>query len=182
MWNWGVMWNILAILWNGIMFWYLKNCSGLEVGAGAPSYPQTAKDQFRKVYCEAFDLNISAFYQESFSSYAQMETLLILQLVMVTSMRQSSSFLKHDILKMLIQGCYLGTKYFGSYVKGEDFMFWPNPVSGVKVSRTRKEANSGSPHYMYAACCKSYNQCCWQTFILICMLNDVWRRCFHPGY
>ena len=31
----------------------------LEVGAGAPSYPQTAKDHFRRVYYEAIDLIIS---------------------------------------------------------------------------------------------------------------------------
>ena len=43
----------------------------------------------------------------------------------------------------------LATKYFGSFVKGvEDIMFWPNPVGGVKVSRTRKEANSGIPNYL----------------------------------
>ena len=47
-----------------------------------------------------------------------------LKLLMVTMMRQSSSFLKHHTAKMLIQGCYLATKYFGSYVKGgEDIMF-----------------------------------------------------------
>lgn len=53
----------------------------LEVGAGAPTYPQTAKDHFRRVYYEALDLIVSAinqrFNQKSFSSYAQMETLLV---------------------------------------------------------------------------------------------------------
>ena len=53
----------------------------LEVGSGAPSYPTTAKDYFRRVYYEAIDLIVSAidqrFNQESFSSYAQMETLLV---------------------------------------------------------------------------------------------------------
>ena len=29
------------------------------------------------------------------------------------------------------------TKYFGSYVIGEDSMFWRNPVGGVKVSKTK---------------------------------------------
>ena len=48
-----------------------------EVGTGAPSYPKTAKDPFRRVYCEDIDLIISAIYQESFSTYAKMETLLI---------------------------------------------------------------------------------------------------------
>ncbi len=35
-----------------------KRCAlaRLEVGAGEPSYPQTAKDHFRRVYYEAIDL------------------------------------------------------------------------------------------------------------------------------
>ena len=40
------------------------------------------------------------------------------------------------------------TKYFGSYVTGEDSMFWRNPEGGFKVSKTRIEANSGSPNYL----------------------------------
>ena len=44
----------------------------LEVGAGAPSYPQTAKDHFVRAYYEAIDLIVNAIYQrinqESFSS------------------------------------------------------------------------------------------------------------------
>ena len=44
----------------------------LEVAAGAPSYLQTAKDHFRRVYYEAIDLVVDAIYQrvneESFSS------------------------------------------------------------------------------------------------------------------
>ena len=79
----------------------------MEVGAGARSYPQTAKDHFRRVYYEAIDLIVSAIYQESFSSYTQMRPSW-LKLVMVTTMRQSSSFLKHHTEKMLIQGRYLG--------------------------------------------------------------------------
>ena len=56
------------------------------------------------------------------------------------------SFLKHNTGKMLrYRGATWETKYYGSYVKGgEDIMFWRNPVGGVKVSRARKEANSGS--------------------------------------
>ena len=46
----------------------------LKVGAGAPSYPQTAKDHFVRAYSEAIDLIVRAIYQrvnqESFSSYA----------------------------------------------------------------------------------------------------------------
>ena len=44
----------------------------LEVGAGAPSYPHTAKDYFGRAYYEAIDLIVRAIYQrvdqESFSS------------------------------------------------------------------------------------------------------------------
>ena len=45
-----------------------KRCTlaRLEIGAGTPSYPQTAKDHFRRVYYEAIDLIISAIYKESF--------------------------------------------------------------------------------------------------------------------
>ena len=53
----------------------------LEVGAGAPTYPQTAKDYFRRVYYEEIDLVVRAidsrFNQESFNSYAKMESLLV---------------------------------------------------------------------------------------------------------
>ena len=53
----------------------------LEVGAGAPCYSQTAKDHLRKAYYEPIHLIVRAIYQrvnqESFSSYAQMETLLV---------------------------------------------------------------------------------------------------------
>ena len=53
----------------------------LEVVAGAPSYPQTARDHFVRAYYEAIDLIVRAIFQrvnqESFSSYAQMETLLL---------------------------------------------------------------------------------------------------------
>ena len=44
----------------------------------------------------------------SFSSYAQMETLLVISCLMVTTVRQSSSFLKPHTAKMLIRGRKLG--------------------------------------------------------------------------
>ena len=34
----------------------------LEVGAGAPSYPQTVKDHFRRAYYEPIDLIVKATY------------------------------------------------------------------------------------------------------------------------
>ena len=81
-----------------------KRCTPAKLGvvAGTPSYSQTAKDHFRRVYYEAIDLIVSGIYEESFSSYAQRDTFL------VTTMRQSSSFLKHHTEKMLIQARYPG--------------------------------------------------------------------------
>ena len=79
-------------------------------------------------FMKAIDLIVSAidqrFNHESFSSYAQMETLLV-KTAMVSTIRQSSSFLKHRTAKMLIHGgATWAAKYFGSYVKGgEDIMF-----------------------------------------------------------
>ena len=54
----------------------------LEVGVGASGlFSQTNEDHLRMVYCEAINLIVSAidqrFNQESFSSYAQMETFLV---------------------------------------------------------------------------------------------------------
>ena len=63
-----------ACLVNQRFHWKRCTSARLEAGAGAPSYP---KDHFRRVYYEAIDLIVSAIYQESFSSYAQMETLLV---------------------------------------------------------------------------------------------------------
>ena len=51
-----------------------------------------------------------------------------LKLLMVTTMIQSSSFLKHHTAKMLVQRRYLGLQLsIGSYVKGEDIMLFPEP-------------------------------------------------------
>ena len=79
----------------------------LEVGAGAPSYPQTAKDHFRGVYYEGIHL-IVGLYITALIRKASAPTPRWrpswLKLLMVTTMRQSSSFLKHHTEKMLIQG------------------------------------------------------------------------------
>ena len=52
-----------------------------ENDALRPDYPQTAKDHFRRAYYETIHLIVRAIYQrvnqESFSSYAQMETLFV---------------------------------------------------------------------------------------------------------
>ena len=109
----------------------------LEVGAGAPSYPQTAKDHFRRAYYETIHLIVRAIYQrvnqESFSSYAQMETLFV-------KAANGGEQLWHRLQvswSIIQQRCWyrcatLATKYFGSYVKGvEDIMFWRNPVGVV---------------------------------------------------
>ena len=103
-----------------------KRCTSarLEVGAGTPSYPQTAKDHFRRVYYEAIDLIVSAIYQESFSSYAQMETLLV-KAANGDDYEAEFKFLEASYREEVDTGSQPGhaTKYFGSYVIGEDSMF-----------------------------------------------------------
>ena len=96
----------------------------LEAGAGAPSYPQTAKHHFRRVYYEAVDLIVSAIYQESFSSYAQMETLLV-KAANGDDYEAEFKFLEASYREDVDTGALPGhaTKYFGSYVIGEDSMF-----------------------------------------------------------
>ena len=92
-----------------------KRCTParLHVGAGAPSYPQTTKDQFRKVCYEAIGLivglSISALIRKASAPTPRWSSPW-LKLLMVTTVRQSSSFLKHHTAKMLIQGCYLGVQ------------------------------------------------------------------------
>ena len=103
-----------------------KRCTSakLEVGAGTPSYPQTAKDHFRRVCYEAIDLIVSAIYQESFSSYAQMETLLV-KAANGDDYEAEFKFLEASYREEVDTGALPrhATKYFGSYVIGEDSMF-----------------------------------------------------------
>ena len=90
--------------------------------------PQTAKDQFRRVCCEAIDLIISAidqrFNQESVSSYAQMDTLQV-KAANGDDYEAEFMFLDASCNKDVDTGVLPrhATKYFGSYVKGEDIMF-----------------------------------------------------------
>ena len=67
--------------------------------------PNCQRSLLRRVHYEAIDLIVSAidqrFNQERFSSYAQMDPYW-LKLLMVTTMKQSSSFLKHHTATMLI--------------------------------------------------------------------------------
>ena len=78
----------------------------LEVGAGAPSYSQTAKDHFVRAYYEAIDLIVRAIYkrvnQESFRSEAQKKTLLLKAAIANgDDYEPEFSFLKHNTGKML---------------------------------------------------------------------------------
>ena len=84
-------------------------------------HPQTAKDHFRRVYYEAIDLIVSAIYQESFSSYAQMETLLV-KAANGDDYEAEFKFLEASYREDVDTGALPGhaTKYFGSYVIGED--------------------------------------------------------------
>ena len=97
---------------------------GLEVGASAPTYPQTANDHFRRVYYEAIDLIISTIYQESFRCYIQMETLLV-KAANGDDYEADFKFLEASYGEDDDAGALPGhaTKYFGSYVIGEDSMF-----------------------------------------------------------
>ena len=85
---------------------------------------KTAKDHFRRVYCEAVDLMVSAIYQESFSSYAQMETLLV-KAANGDDYEAEFKFLEASYREDVDTGALPGhaTKYLGSYVRGEDSMF-----------------------------------------------------------
>ena len=104
-----------------------KRCTSarLEVGAGTPSYPQTAKDHFRRVCYEAIDLIVSAIYQESFSSYAQMDTFLVKAVNGDDDYGAEFKFLEASYGEDVDTGALPGhaTKYFGSYVIREDSMF-----------------------------------------------------------
>ena len=110
-----------ACLVNQRFHWKRCTSARLEVGAGAPSYPQTAKDHFRRVYYEAVDLIVSAIYQESFSSYAQMETLLV-KAANGDDYEAEFKFLEASYREDVDTGALPehATKYFGSYVIGED--------------------------------------------------------------
>ena len=103
-----------------------KRCTSarLEVGASTPSYPQTAKDYFRRVSYEAIDIIVSAIYQESFSSCAQMDTLLM-KAANGDDYEAEFKFLEASYREDIDTGALPGhaTKYFGSYVIGEDSMF-----------------------------------------------------------
>ena len=79
----------------------------LDVGAGTPSYSQTAKDHFRRVYCVLLILS-SVLSIRKASAPPPRWTPSWLKLLMVTTMRQSSSFLKHHTERMLIQARYPG--------------------------------------------------------------------------
>ena len=79
----------------------------LEVGVGAPElFPQTAKDHFKEGFITRLlilssVLSISALIRKA-SAPTPRWRLSWLKLLMVTTMRQSSRFLKHHKAKMLI--------------------------------------------------------------------------------
>lgn len=85
--------------------------AGLEVGARAPSYSQTAKDHFRRSIMRLLVLlsmlSISALTRKASAAKPKYRPSL-LELLMMTTMRQSSSFLKHHAAKMGILRHYLG--------------------------------------------------------------------------
>ena len=98
----------------------------LEVGAGAPSYPQAAKDHFRGVYYEGIHL-IVGLYITALIRKASAPTPRWrpswLKLILVTTRQSSVSWCVIQ-RRCWYRGATWATKYFGSYVKGgEDIMF-----------------------------------------------------------
>lgn len=53
----------------------------IEVGSGQPTFPETPKDHYRRIYFEVIDLIVNAieqrFSQPSFTAYEKMESLLL---------------------------------------------------------------------------------------------------------
>ena len=51
----------------------------IEIGTGAPTYPVTVQDYYRRIYFEAIDMMMNAIGQRldqtSFDTYAKMESL-----------------------------------------------------------------------------------------------------------
>ena len=114
---------------------------GLEVGASAPTYPQTANDHFRRVYYEAIDLIISAIYQESFRCYIQMETLLV-KAANGDDYEADFKFLEassysEDVDTEALHGH--ATKYFGSYVKEKTSCFDETLLAVLKFPEPEKK-------------------------------------------
>ena len=105
--------------------------------------PKLPRDQFRRVCYDAIDLIVSAidqsFNQESFRSYARMETLLV----------KTANGDDYDTELKFLEASYsegvdtealpwLATKYWKLCERRRYHV----------VSRTRKGANSGSPNYL----------------------------------
>ena len=101
----------------------------LEVGAGAPSYPQTA-------------ISISALIRKaSAPSPKPRWRPSWLKLLMVTTIIWGKvQFLKASYSKDVGDTGALPGRLLS--------MFWRNPVGSVKVSKTRKEAKPGSLNYL----------------------------------
>ena len=120
---------------------------GLEVGASAPTYPQTANDHFRRVYYEAIDLIISTIYQESFRCYIQMETLLV-KAANGDDYEADFKFLEASFSEDVDTGALPGhaTKYFGGYVKEKISCFDEIQLSVSKFPEPEKKlhCNSGA--------------------------------------
>ena len=101
----------------------------LEVGAGAPSHLQTAKDHFQegsimRLFILSSGLSISALIRKASAPTPRWKPSSVVKAANGDDYEAEFSFLKHHTAQMLIQGSVGATKYFGSYVKGgEDIMF-----------------------------------------------------------
>ena len=127
-----------------------RTLARLEVGASAPSYPQIPKlrGSIMRLFILLSGLSISALISIALAPTPRWRLSWLKLLIVMT--RQSSIVLWSTIQRRCwYRGTTWAAKYFGSYVKGgEDIMFWRNPVGVAKVSRTKKEANSGSQNYL----------------------------------
>ena len=128
-----------------------KRCTSarLDVGAGTPSYSQTAKDHFRRV-CYVLLILSSVLSIRKASAPTPRQTPSWLKQLMVTTMRQSSSFLKHHSEKMLIQARYPGMQLSIQQVMLQEKIacFDEMLKAESEVSKTRGEANSGGLNYL----------------------------------
>ena len=105
--HWSELRPLLAWFANPALPRKRRGPAWLEVGVGAPElFPQTAKDHFKEGFITRLlilssALSISALIRKASAPTPRLR-LSWLKLLMVTTMRQSSRFLKHHKAKMLI--------------------------------------------------------------------------------
>ena len=99
--------RVKACLVNHRFHWKRCTSARLEVGVGAPSYPKLPKITLEGSIMRLLILSSVLSIRKASAPTPRWRPSW-LKLLMVTDMRQSSSFLKPHTEKMLIQGRYLG--------------------------------------------------------------------------